>query len=157
MKSLTALQGSLALVGVAGLFWFLLGKKAQAADPGRATPIYVPPGWDRPYGQPQAYYAPTGPVQLTGPLVAFPGQRYRATVEVNFPASLAADVDNVQAKAMQAGFQNVHVARKAKRPVDWPGAIEGDYYVTGVYTGQQKTLERSYGGGQVKILDVWAG
>ena len=76
------------------------------------------------------------------------------TVDVSFPASLAADVNKVKREAEKKGFQNLSVSKQ--RPGGWPGA-NGSYYVTGTYGGGPAAMERSYAGGQVSIKDVWEG
>jgi pimeloyl-ACP methyl ester carboxylesterase len=83
------------------------------------------------------------------------GRLYHVTVDVNFPASLAANASDVKHQAEKNGFENVNVSKT--KPVGWPGSTSGDYYVTATYAGGPLVMERSHGGGQVKIKDVWEG
>jgi len=93
---------------------------------------------------------------ISGPLVAENGRLYRATVDISAPASWIADTDKVHNQAIKAGFTDVSV-QKGRKPAGWPGSQSGDYYVTGIYSGSQKTMARSYLGGEVSIVEVWEG
>lgn len=144
-------HGILVLLGAA-VGVHLLGRKILYKDPGKATPVAIPSDYFGPDVPGPA--TRSGPVQLAaGPLVAQPGARYQATVEVNAPASWLATVSKVRSAAEGKGFRDVVVTDA--RPGGWYSSAKGDYYVAATYAGQPQVLDRTYGGGQVKILDVW--
>jgi len=148
-------SAGLLVIGGAALALYL-ERFTKVKDPGRATPIFIPdlpaPGLAGPQPPPPAFaqprQMPSGAVQMT------PGVLYRATVNVSFPLSLAASVDKATREAISQGFTNVSVTRSP--PPGWPGA-RGDYYVTAMYSGAPRFIDRSAAGGQVKVTDVWQG
>lgn len=99
--------------------------------------------------------APSGPKLLSGgSLSPVPGNFYRVTVDVRFPASMLATSAKVKREAEKNGFTNVSVS--TSRPQGWPGD-NGSYYVSATYNGEPKEMARSYAGGQVVIKDAWEG
>jgi len=113
--------------------------KPQIVTPPGASPIPVP----------------SGPRRVAGDqLVPTSGAFYRVTVDVKFPASMMASMSKVKKEAENHGFTNVNVSKD--RPPGWPGS-SGSYYVSASYSGEPRTMARSYAGGQVVIKDVWEG
>lgn len=145
---------AIAILGAGGVaLWYV--KKEYLKPPGSAQRIYIPSLPNAPPQRgPVAPPLPTGPVQLSS-LLAHPGQRYRAVVDINGMLSLAGNVTNVRKQAEGQGFTRTFVTKT--RPADWPGSITGDYYIDGTYQGAPKTFDRSYAGGSVKVKDVWQG
>lgn len=162
----------LALAGVAGLVlykWLASPKTETAAAPAPSPALpnvkvfsnkasFMYPGRAAAYFNPPAAPAPApavaaeGPGQISGTLVAKPGTSYQATVVVHAPASWLANAEKVKRYAEGEGFSNVSVSTKP--PPGWLGA-RGDYHVSATYSAEPKVFERSHGGGQVQITDVW--
>lgn len=144
------------LVAGGAIAMVFLERFTKVKNPGSAERIFVPdlpaPAAAGPQPPPPAFatlsQAPGGPVQVS------PGILYRATVNVSFPLSIAASTSKATAEAQKQGFTNVSVTTSP--PAGWPGA-KGDYYVTAVYSGQPRFIDRSAAGGQVKVTDVWRG
>ncbi len=137
----------------------VLEKVTKRKDPGRATPIFVP---DAPLpslsaqGQPQASPS-AAPVLVQGdPIPILPGQPYRVTLVTHRGANVASE-GQVRAEAQKRGFVNV-IASKGK-PAGWPGAANGDWFVSATYAGAPRTQARSEGGflGSVDVVEVWQG
>ena len=140
--------GDLLLIGAGGIATYLGIQKVYFLTR-KQLPSETPA--NGPGGSPM----PSQPALMHG-LSISPGKRYHAQVEVNFPASVAASVDKVREYAAKEGFVNVQVFEK--KPADFPGAdLAADYYVRAIYQGAPRTLEKSYGGGQVNILGAWEG
>lgn len=98
-----------------------------------------------------------GPVRVpTGAdLVAKPGRTYFATLQTNGTVNAAASVAGVKAKAEAEGFRDVVVSKV--RIADWPGDVDGDYFVRGTFAGAEpKTFPRHVGVvlGSLNVLDV---
>ena len=172
LKSKFTLENGLIAFGAVGAFLILRSYLQQRDDADRAeiirqgnllpklnvpfppAPIPVPVPPPQPAPQPQP--APARPTLINGPLQAIPGRVYHATVDISAPASWAASTESVHSQATKAGFTNVTVD-EGRKPAGWPGTRSGDYYVSAVYSGAPKTMDRSYLGGQVKIVEVWEG
>ena len=106
-----------------------------------------------PFAKGAAEYHPTEPALMHG-LIARPGRRYSAQVEIRFPASLAASVAVVRSLAEAIGFTKVEVYER--KPEDFPGPDYGaDYYVRGHYAGLEQSFERMNHHGLVNVLAAW--
>ncbi len=144
------------LIAGGALTMLYLERFTKVKNPGSAERIFVADDLapTRIGPQPPAP-AFAGPRQLPpGPIQATPGMLYRATVRVSFPLSMMASASKTQGEAQKRGFSNVSVTTSP--PPGWPGA-KGDYYVTGVYQGVPKFMDRSAAAGQVNVIDVWQG
>lgn len=144
------------VLGAVGAALYLLRSKgfpppsAPATVDPNAGPRYVPPSPSMPAPAP----GPTGPRQLGGGfLPVTPGGNYRATVVTRAPLSWLANKDKVRSQAESKGFRNVVVS--TSKPAGWPGSLVGDYYVSATYQGAPTSMERTYAGGQVNIVDAW--
>lgn len=82
-----------------------------------------------------------------------PGPLYFATVNVSGALSLLANASRVEAEAKKQGLTDARVSDK--RPANWPGYQNGDYYVMGHYSGAPKTFDRSQAGGRVELVEAW--
>ena len=168
---MTPKKASLYLIGGAFVM-ALIEKMSKPKDPGKATPILVPDTPATPINHvqvpgmavqpvqagPAQPIAPQGPhpLPLGATVQATPGKLYHVTVNVGFPLSMGASASSVQSQAQAHGFQNVSVSHN-QMPAGWPGAVSGNYYVTGMYAGAPTALATSYVGGQVSIVEVWEG
>jgi hypothetical protein len=127
-----------------------------APPPGPAPAPPTPPAPGPIPNRPAPAPVPAPPHEITGNLNAVPGRLYRATVNLRPPISWVANTDKVHSQAVSQGFTDV-VVQSGRKPPGWPGRQDGDYYVTGVYSGAPKTMADSYAGGEVKIIEVWEG
>jgi len=143
------------LVAGGAIAMVFLERFTKVKNPGSAERIFVPDTPATSVGPQPPPPPAAGPLQApSGPIQVTPGVLYRATVNVSFPLSIAASPSKASAEAQKQGFTNVAV--RQSKPAGWPGA-SGDYYVTAVYSGQPRFIDRSAAGGQVKVTDVWQG
>ena len=142
------------LLVLGGIGLHLLGKRLNKS-PGQAERIYIPDG-----GGGTVPPGPPGPPVFTAPqhlslsnLFLQPGRSYKAVVNVSFPLSLAANATKVVGQAQKQGFAGVNVSESM--PQGWPGSTQGDYYITGTYSGPPMAMASSHAAGQVTIVDAW--